>query len=84
MNQTKIKTFARKCDVTQKGMNAGYVFGDGAFYCKYKKDALKEVLKDGFKSLEDAYDKDYCYYTEWDEEDYQYAMVEGKLVEIEI
>lgn len=25
--------WARKCDVTGKGMNEGYVWGDGVFYC---------------------------------------------------
>jgi len=25
--------WARKCDITGKGMNEGYIWGDGSFYC---------------------------------------------------
>lgn len=31
--KTDIKKYAQKCDVTGKGMNKGYVWGDGSFYC---------------------------------------------------
>ena len=34
--------YARKCDVTGEGMNAGWVWGDGAFYTKYEEDTLNE------------------------------------------
>jgi len=38
--------YARQCDVTREGMNEGYVFCDGVFYCKYKIDAIAEIRKD--------------------------------------
>jgi hypothetical protein len=103
--------YARQCDVTGEGMNAGWVFGDGVFYTKYEKDALAECRKDAHYILFDidkvtaediqdptawdefatarakamhckeddhdlmtiAFQTDYCYYTEWeDEDDYQF------------
>lgn len=33
MNKKQITFWARKCDVTGQGMNEGYVWGDGQFYC---------------------------------------------------
>ena len=45
--------YARQCDVTGEGMNSGWVFGDGAFYAKYEKDALAECRKDRDAILHD-------------------------------
>ena len=75
------KTFARKCDVTGEGMNEGYVFGGGTDYFKYEKDALAHAISLGYKDLQESYDDDAHYYTEW-EEDRDYKLVKGKLIEI--
>ena len=32
-NSKEITLWARQCSVTQQGMNAGYVWDDGCFYC---------------------------------------------------
>ena len=103
--------YARQCSITGQGMNSGWVFGDGAFYTKYYKDALAECRKDRDAILQDiedvdasmiqdpsmwvafaeavyrttldkdsdqdlltiAFQTDYCYYTEWeDESEYEY------------
>lgn len=61
--------FARKCDITGKGMNSGYCFGDGEKYAKTKADALKIARQYGYKSLKKAYDDEIYYFTEWDAED---------------
>ena len=45
--------YARQCSVTGEGMNTGWVFGDGAFYAKYEKDALAECRKDRDAILHD-------------------------------
>lgn len=86
---TKTK-YARKCDVTNEGMNKGWVAGDGERYFKHEHDA-KEWLNGWYASdidnederLTEAVNEDIIYYTEWeDEDDYQYEEVNGKLIEI--
>jgi hypothetical protein len=63
-----MEKFARKCDVTGRGMNEGYVFGDGEMYASDKESAIKLAIENyGYDNLSDAYDDDVCYYTEWDE-----------------
>lgn len=67
----KMEKFARRCDVTGKGMNEGYlVFGD------YAKDLLSaDILaqKHGYNNFTEAHEEDEnqdsCYWTEWDEID---------------
>ncbi len=38
--------YARKCDITGKGMNNGWVWGDGVFYTSTEELTLKECRKD--------------------------------------
>lgn len=81
---TENQKFARQCDVTGEGMNEGYCFDDGCFYAKYEADALKHAQELGYNTLEEAYKDEAYYWTEWeDEEDFQYIVKDGKLVEIE-
>lgn len=76
--------FARKCDATGEPMNEGWCIGDGEYYAKYEKDVLIELSKRGYASLSSAYEDDVCYWTEWeDEDDFQYVIKDGELVEIE-
>lgn len=83
IDRTSNQTFARKCDVTGEGMNEGYVFGDGTDYFKYEKDALAHAISLGYKDLQESYDDDAHYYTEWEEEDdREYELVNGTLIEI--
>ena len=62
-------------------MNEGFCFGDGEAYFKHENDAYDYALSLGYKGLQDAYDDDAYYYTEW-MEDYQYEEINGVLVEI--
>lgn len=79
-----MEKFARQCSMTGEGMNEGYCFGDGQDYAKYEDDARRLAKQYGYQSLEDAFDDDAYYWTEWeDETDYQYQMIDGQLVEIE-
>ena len=42
--------YARVCNVTGEGMNKGYCFGDGDFYCKTDESAgkhLRKILSEG-------------------------------------
>lgn len=70
INLRDMKRFARKCDVTKKGMNEGYVFNYGEMYASDKESAIKLAFDVyGFQSLSDAYECGICYYTEWEEVD---------------
>lgn len=73
--------YARQCSVTGEGMNEGWCFCDGQDYAKYEEGAVRLSAEYGYSSLQDAYDDDACYWTEW-QEDYQYEVVGGILVEI--
>lgn len=74
--------FSRKCSVTGNGMNEGYVFRDGDMYFSKIEDLTKHILSLGYKTLEEAYPNEY-YYTDWEDNDCQYIVKNGELVEIE-
>ena len=67
-----MEKFARRCDATGRGMNEGYVVGEGELYFseeKYLIDWLRsrggmDNLSDEF-ILNEAYELDEYYYTEW-------------------
>ena len=77
--------FARKCSVTGKGINEGWVLNDGIMYFSEERDALKCVQEIGYTTLKKAYEKEEMYWTDWYgcEDDYQYIVKNGELVEIE-
>lgn len=74
--------YARRCDATGRGINEGYVFGDGDTLYFSTKELLIEFMKtldweddDGNLSqdltddddiMEYFYNEDAYYYTEWD------------------
>ena len=63
-----MKRYARQCDVTGEGMNDGYVICDGAMYIKYTKHLSEHITNDtDYKTVEEAYEDDYYYYTEWED-----------------
>lgn len=64
-----IEKFARLCEVKKSGMNSGFVFYDGLFECEDEDDALAYAQAEGYDTLQDAYDDEIYYYTEWDEVD---------------
>jgi hypothetical protein len=74
--------YARVCSVTGEGMNEGFCFGDGEDYAKTEESALILAKERGYKTLKQAYNDEVYYYTEWEEEDYQYIVKDGELVEI--
>jgi hypothetical protein len=84
MEQTIIK-YARKCDITNEGMNEGFCILDGLMYIKYEKDMLQHILDEtDYDTIEEAYEDDYFYWTEWEcESDLQYEEINGVLIEIE-
>lgn len=68
--------YARKCDATGRGMNEGFVVGDGELYFSEEQHLINwlrgrggmEGLSDKF-ILNEAYEQEEYYYTEWDEFD---------------
>ena len=78
-----MEKFARKCSVTGRGMNCGWVWNDGEFYYSQKEfvvGKIKEQIQNhetdvvildwgDDKLLQWAYDEGLCYYTEWEDID---------------
>lgn len=74
-----MERYARRCDVTHKGMNEGWCFGDGDFYTATKESTITELRKYDFDELgseellsmsddelmQYAYDNEVLYWTEW-------------------
>lgn len=71
-----MEKFARRCDATGRGMNEGYVVGDGELYFSEVEHLISwlrsrggmDGLSDEF-ILNEAYNEDEYYYTEWEEVD---------------
>jgi hypothetical protein len=68
-----MEKFARRCDATGKGMNEGYVVGDGELCFSEEKHLIDHLRSrggmDGLSDefiLNEAYEQDEYYYTEWD------------------
>jgi hypothetical protein len=84
--------FARRCDITGKGINEGYVLRDGDMYIASKEDLLEhlrglhwedadgnevnELGLDDDSFIEYFYNEEYCYWTEWEELDEDYYYTE--------
>ena len=93
-----MEKFARRCDATGKGINEGYVVGDGELYFASKDDLIKHLWEldwedcNGNRSkdcstpnelLKFFYNEDYYYYTEWEEiDDDVYYDAEGNEYEL--
>lgn len=73
---------ARICDATGNPMTEGFVFADGEAYFAEKSDAEAYAKSIGFDSLDDAYEAEAYYYTEWEEDDYQYEWNGSEWMEI--
>lgn len=76
--------YARKCDATGQGMNEGWCVGQGERYFKYEEDAAKWAVGAGYEDLDEAFEHNAIYWTEWEEEfDYEWVEVDGVLREID-
>jgi len=75
--------FARQCSITGEGMDEGWFSDEADKYFKYEKDALKCCIEYGYKNIDEAYNNDFIYWTQWnDKDDYQYEIINGVLTEI--
>lgn len=89
-----MEKYARKCNITGEGMNSGWCWLEGTFYSKYESDTVDELRGDLIHEgidcklwsddevLEYGFNEDILYYTEWDEYDAEYVMIDNNLVEI--
>ena len=77
-----MEKFARRCDITGRGMNEGYCFGDGEQYACDEASALQIAQQYGYDNLDDAYNGCAYYYTEWDEVDEVYYDADGNEYEL--
>lgn len=77
------RTYARKCSVTGEPMNEGWVVRDGEEYIKYEKDAIKWATDNHYDDLEQAFEDEVIYWTQWCKDDHQYVVEGGFLVEID-
>jgi len=57
----------RYCSITHRPMFDGWVVCDGVSYIKSEIHAREEAVKAGYKDLEEAYNDDYMYYTDWND-----------------
>lgn len=79
--KTTVELFARKCDCCGAGMNEGYLIDNGSeYYCSdeclyanYSKEEWEEMYDDGEGN---------SYYTEWESDDMQFALIKGTLIEL--
>lgn len=55
----------RICSITKKKMYDGWVAHDGDMYFSNKDDAVKWCLECGYESLDEAYDDDAIYWTQF-------------------
>ena len=74
--------FARKSDVNGKGMNCGFIFNNGEYYCETEKQAKIYVEKLGLNweiELKKFGTRDeWFFYTEWDVlDEEEYFDIEG-------
>jgi len=85
INYTTMETtekFPRLCEVKMTGMYTGYVFHDGLFECEDEADALAYAISLGYANLDEAYNDEVYYYTEWEEcDDTWYEQHDGKWYE---
>ena len=68
-----MKKFARKSDADGKGINSGYIFGDGTYYCQSTKQAKEYIESLGLIWVEELKkfntNDEWFYYTTWEEID---------------
>ena len=81
--------YARQCSVTNKPMNEGWVIEGAGMYFKNEQDVREWVQENWSQTLEEAFEEDEqedesnVYWTQWEEDDYQYTVKNGKLIEIQ-
>lgn len=65
-----MERYPRTCSVTGEGMYEGWCFNDGQDYAKYEEGAIKLAKEYGYDSIEEAYNDEAVYWTQWEDDDY--------------
>jgi hypothetical protein len=76
--------YAKICSCCHSGMNEGY-FVDYDYYCSdtcLHTEYTPEEWQNLYEQSEEQ-GGDYCYWTQWEEDDYEYQFIDGELQEIE-
>ena len=55
------------CSITGETMTEGWVANDGEMYFKYEPDAIAWCLENGYDSIDDAFECEAIYWTEWED-----------------
>lgn len=88
-----MKKYARKCDISGKGMNEGYCIGDGEMHIETEANMIKHLRSleenpliemSNEYLLKEAYDLEYYYFTDWYDtlnEEEEWYTKSGKLIE---
>ena len=81
------KRFARKSDVDGKGMNSGYIFNNGEYYCQTQEQAMIYIKKLGLNWVNEikkfVTKNEWFFYTEWEDlDEEEYFDEEGKTYRI--
>lgn len=79
--------YPRKADDTGKGIFEGWVVGDGEAYYETEEGALKASKDMGYETIQEAYENDDIYFTDWYDEDLEeqgyYYTADGKEIELD-
>ena len=64
-----MERYPRTCSVTGEGMYEGWCFCDGQDYAKYEDGAIKLAKEYVYDSIDEAYDDEAVYWTQWEDDD---------------
>ena len=64
-----MENYARKCSVTGEGMNEGWYAEGCGMYFANESDALQWCIDNEYKDLQEAYDDEAIYWTEFETEE---------------
>jgi hypothetical protein len=59
----------RTCSITGNRFKAGFYFESLGIYVENEEHALFVAKANGFKNLDESYEMEFHYYSEWDEEE---------------
>lgn len=67
--KTEKHKFPRVCSISGEGMWEGFCFNEGEEYAKYDEGAEIICKRNGYQSIQESYDAEHHYWTEWQELD---------------